>query len=239
MRRRAHARLAHLGSAGICRIDQHGNHRRLGHELAQQLQPLRTSTPGRRSTPVTLPPGRFRLATRPSPTGSSPTAKTIGIVASRPWPPRRGAAADDHRHRPADQIGRQSRQAVHRPSAQRDRSRRSVPRQSQLPSGPPQCAPRHFWRHDVLRRNADHRHRLLRARSERPAPPRRQAMMNSRRFIRSPRRRARAVGWAMSPSALAVLRLNTRSYLAACSTGISAGLLALENLSDLNQQSAG
>ena len=31
-------------------------------------------------TPVTLPPGRLRLATRPSLTGSPPVAKTIGIV---------------------------------------------------------------------------------------------------------------------------------------------------------------
>src|SRR5262249_56125890 len=30
--------------------------------------------------PVALPPGRARLATRPSLTGSSPTPKTIGIV---------------------------------------------------------------------------------------------------------------------------------------------------------------
>src|SRR5262249_34216975 len=30
--------------------------------------------------PVTLPPGRARLATRPSLTGSSPTRKTTGIV---------------------------------------------------------------------------------------------------------------------------------------------------------------
>jgi putative ABC transport system substrate-binding protein len=34
-----------------------------------------------RLTPVALPPGRARLATRPSLTGSSPTPKTIGIVA--------------------------------------------------------------------------------------------------------------------------------------------------------------
>jgi hypothetical protein len=32
-------------------------------------------------TPVALPPGRARLATRPSLTGSSPTPNTIGIVA--------------------------------------------------------------------------------------------------------------------------------------------------------------
>ena len=31
-------------------------------------------------TPVTLPPGRLRLATRPTSTGSPPIAKTIGIV---------------------------------------------------------------------------------------------------------------------------------------------------------------
>jgi len=38
-----------------------------------------TSTP-RVVTPVTLPPGRGRLATSPSLTGSTPVAKTIGIV---------------------------------------------------------------------------------------------------------------------------------------------------------------
>src|SRR5262249_17479126 len=34
-----------------------------------------------RLIPVALPPGRLRLATRPSATGSPPTAKTIGMVA--------------------------------------------------------------------------------------------------------------------------------------------------------------
>ena len=32
-------------------------------------------------TPVRLPPGRFRLATSPTSTGSLPIPKTIGIVA--------------------------------------------------------------------------------------------------------------------------------------------------------------
>ena len=66
-------------------------------------------------TPVTLPPGRLRLATRPSLTGSSPVAKTIGIVvvaalaasAAGVLPP-----VDDHGHLAADQIGRQRRQPV-------------------------------------------------------------------------------------------------------------------------------
>ena len=34
-----------------------------------------------KTTPVTLPPGRLRLATRPVLTGSMPVVKTIGIVA--------------------------------------------------------------------------------------------------------------------------------------------------------------
>jgi hypothetical protein len=42
-------------------------------------------------TPVILPPGLLRLATRPNLTGSSPDTKTIGIVLSLPWPhARRG-----------------------------------------------------------------------------------------------------------------------------------------------------
>ena len=38
------------------------------------------SSPRQKLMPVRLPPGRARLATRPSLTGSSPTLKTIGIV---------------------------------------------------------------------------------------------------------------------------------------------------------------
>src|SRR5262245_13928535 len=39
------------------------------------------NSPTRKLTPVKLPPGRARLATRPSLTGSSPTMKAMGIVA--------------------------------------------------------------------------------------------------------------------------------------------------------------
>ena len=55
------------------------------------------------------------------------------------------------------------------------------------------------------------------------APP--SSVMNSRRLlIRSPRRRGRAGSAGRSrPSALAVLRLITRSNLVGCSTGRSAG----------------
>ena len=45
------------------------------------------------TTPVRLPPGRFRLETRPAATGSAPIEKTMGIVvvaafaASAGWVP--------------------------------------------------------------------------------------------------------------------------------------------------------
>src|SRR5215472_7197869 len=47
----------------------------------QELQPSRGEQIGEEVTPVTLPPGRFRLATSPSLTGSVPSVNTIGIVA--------------------------------------------------------------------------------------------------------------------------------------------------------------
>ena len=49
--------------------------------------------------PVRLPPGRARLATRPSLTGSSPTTKTMGIVvvAALAANAERSPAVDDHR----------------------------------------------------------------------------------------------------------------------------------------------
>jgi hypothetical protein len=41
---------------------------------------LDPSSPAMELTPVTLPPGRLRLATRPVWTGSPPALKTIGMV---------------------------------------------------------------------------------------------------------------------------------------------------------------
>ena len=52
----------------------------LGHQLVQQCQPLGREFVGKKLIPVALPPGRARLVTRPSLTGSSLTPKTIGIV---------------------------------------------------------------------------------------------------------------------------------------------------------------
>lgn len=39
-------------------------------------------------TPVTLPPGRLRLATSPAATGSAPVANTIGMVDVAAWAAR-------------------------------------------------------------------------------------------------------------------------------------------------------
>jgi hypothetical protein len=47
----------------------------------QQLQLFCASSATKEFTPVILPPGRLKLATRPSLTGSSPVRKTIGMVA--------------------------------------------------------------------------------------------------------------------------------------------------------------
>ena len=65
--------------------------------------------------PVRLPPGRARLATRPSLTGSSPTPKTIGIVvvaalaASAAWLPASVAiTATRRRTKSAASAGRRS-----------------------------------------------------------------------------------------------------------------------------------
>jgi hypothetical protein len=63
-------------------------------------------------TPVTLPPGRLRLATRPSLTGSPSAAKTIGTVVVALGRERRRGIADDYGHRPAQQFGHQRRQSI-------------------------------------------------------------------------------------------------------------------------------
>ncbi len=41
---------------------------------------LAPRSPDTKLTPVTLPPGRLRLATKPSWTGSAPVVNTIGVV---------------------------------------------------------------------------------------------------------------------------------------------------------------
>src|SRR5215468_5272471 len=59
----------------VGRIDEHGHTSRPGHQLTQEFQPLRRQLLVKKLIPVRLPPGRLRLATRPSLTGSSATPK--------------------------------------------------------------------------------------------------------------------------------------------------------------------
>ena len=123
--------------------------------------------------PVRLPPGRARLATRPSLTGSSATLKTIGIVVVAAL--AANAAASSGRGDHGDLCGEPVRPPA--PAADRVDSRpsgirspRSRPRHSRSPSGPGEMradGPR--LRRAMWREEPDHRHRrLLRARRERP-----------------------------------------------------------------------
>jgi hypothetical protein len=69
---------------GLCEgedgIDQHANAHGSRLQLMQQSKFLCPKLSNDKRDTVTLPPGRLRLATRPSLTGSPPLAKTIGIV---------------------------------------------------------------------------------------------------------------------------------------------------------------
>ena len=78
--RRLHLLHVGLGNNGICRVDEQGYDARRGDQLVQQLQSLRRYLIVQWVTPVMLPPGRLRLGTRPSWTGSPPVSKTIGMV---------------------------------------------------------------------------------------------------------------------------------------------------------------
>jgi hypothetical protein len=64
--------------------------------------------------PVTFPPGRLKLATRPSRTGSPPYAKTIGIVVVAAFDARRDrrSGRENNRNLAACEILRKCRQTV-------------------------------------------------------------------------------------------------------------------------------
>src|SRR5215813_2458612 len=78
--RRLHVSQRDLGQRSKGRVDQHGHTSCGGQQLAQEFEPLATNSPPSQLIPVRLPPGRAKLATSPSLTGSSPPTKTIGIV---------------------------------------------------------------------------------------------------------------------------------------------------------------
>ena len=64
----------------IGRIPEHRNAGKPGQQLLEQFQTLPPRSGAIRLMPVTLPPGRARLATSPLPSGSPEAAITIGMV---------------------------------------------------------------------------------------------------------------------------------------------------------------
>ena len=64
---------------GVCRVIGQEHALEPGHQLAEDLHPLRAEVDVQISRPVMLPPGRARLCTRPILTGSLPPMKMIGI----------------------------------------------------------------------------------------------------------------------------------------------------------------
>ena len=68
-----------LPVSGVGRIDQQRHDSCRRHQFVQQVEALSRQLGANEATPVTLPLGRLRLATRPSWTGS-PRLKMIGIV---------------------------------------------------------------------------------------------------------------------------------------------------------------
>ena len=202
-------RLQHRLGRRIVRIHEHGRiASACGTSSLQQLQPLRRRAPcSKNVTPVTLPPGRARLATRPDADRIADRREDDRNRRGRlPWPRdapacRRASAITSTLR--ANQIGRQRRQPIVlalRPAVF-DRER-SGPRRSRV-----RCSPA---------RNAVDSARMTgssatqaprnpitgiagccaRAASGHAAAAPPSSVMNSRRFIRSPRRRGRAASAA-------------------------------------------
>ena len=76
-----------------------------GNKPCSNCNCLATNVLARKLTPVTLPPGRFMLTTRPNFTGSAPIANTMGMLRGRGLGGERGAgraARGDHRDPPGD-----------------------------------------------------------------------------------------------------------------------------------------
>ena len=169
--------------------------------------------------PVRLPPGRARLATRPSLTGSSATLKTTGIVAVAALAASREVAGrGDHGDLPTNQFGRHLRQSISLICGPAVYDRyvialdiagvfETLVKSTQTLRGP-------------LRRcgveEPDHRHRwLLPTRRDRPRRRRAAEQRDELAPFHSITSSARAssCGGTVRPSALAVLRLMTSSNL--------------------------
>ena len=173
--------LAIGGRARIGRVDQKSDDRDVGHELTQQLEPLGDQQVEKTLTPVMLPPGRFRLATRPRATGSFTEGGDDRRGRGRR--PRRlhdviAAAGDHYSQRLASQLGSQTRHPVSlilRPAVF-DPGVLAVDVTGLLEALEERREEGRITLRRLAVEKSDHRHRrLLRARRERPRPPRRRA----------------------------------------------------------------
>ncbi len=127
-----------LGSR-IVRVHEQGDHPGLGNQLGKQLEPLGRQLACMMLTPVRLPPGRARLATRPAATGSplDEDDRDRRGRAFRRQCRRRAADRHDHVDLAADEVGGQCRAADHSgPPPSGIRSPRFVPRRSRFRSVP-------------------------------------------------------------------------------------------------------
>ena len=183
-----------------------------------------------------LPPGRFKLSTIPSFTGSLPLVKTTGIVdvaafAARAegGPPPATMTETGRRTSSAASAGSRS----YSPCAQRYSMATFRPSTKPASSSRPRLSPAtndaEVSRERAVKKS-NHRHRrLLRARRERPRDRRAAEQRDELAPFHSITSSARAsrVGGTSRPSALAVFRLMTSSYLVGACTGRSAGFSPL------------
>ena len=187
--------------------------------------------------PVTLPPGRARLLTKPAPTGSGTCANTIGTVrvacsngVAAPLPAARmtsGASATNSAAYLRVSVGTACGPAILDPQVAPDGPARLLqPLQERCVAG---LCDRSVCRECHEGADAPHTLALLRARALTAMPPRAASpAMNSRRLhsMTSSAVPTR-VGDNSSPSALAVLRLTTkRNFVGRC-TGKSPGFSPL------------
>ena len=176
-----------------------------------------------------LPPGRFRLGTRPAFTGSSPAAKTIGIVVVAALRCIGGQAVrNDYVDRTADKLCRhcgQSRQVILSVAGFND----DVPALNEtdfrkaLAQGHTEARE---WHKRGAPEEANHRHSLLLR--PRPERPHRRRAANRSNELPPPHSitssaRANSVAGTVMPSTRAVLRLMASSNLVGCKTGRSLG----------------
>src|SRR5262249_25139308 len=137
---------------------------------------------------------------------------------------RRGAGRDDHGYPAADQIGHQIRKSIvvafGRPDLDCNVLAQNITAFTKALMERGQAA----WRIDNVNKPDHGQRRLLRPRHERPS--RRAAEQRDERAALHSITlsvRASSVGETSRPSALAVIRLMTKSNLVGCSTGISPG----------------